>query len=640
MKALLHVLRTAGPLTRLAPAALLAATAELVGVALMTTAAWLIARAAEHPAMGTLSIAIVGVRALAVTRGLFRYGERLAGHHAALAAVATLRRRVFGALARQSPRQDARTVRDADAVSRLVADVDLVQDALLRVAVPALSALLASAAALLCATLLAPSAALVLAGGLAAGGLLVPALTALASTRGAHRSAALRAELAVRGGDLLDGAADLQAFGAVRTETAAAEDTARRLRAHDRGAALLAAVAAAALTVVQGVCTLAVALVCAHAVADGRLAAVWAVALPLLALASFEALAPLPAAAQLLGGIVQGARRLQALTPGRAGRSGRSGRAGRESLASGRGFHEGARETARGSADRLVGSDHVVRDVAPHPAARIAGRDPAPLPAAPGQSPRPGAAYSSPAVAAHLSVRQLHVRYRESGPAALCGVDLELPPGRRTAVIGASGSGKSTLLAAIARLVEPERGEILLGGDPLPTVPEAQLRRAVGGALQDAHVFHTTLRNNLLPARPGADDGALEEALRQAGLLDWVRSLPRGLDTSAGPDGGSLSGGQRQRLVLARALLARPPLLLLDEPTEALDPATADAVLADVLRATEGRSLLLVTHRTAGLHALDEVVVMDAGRIVRRGAPAAVLEPYSTDPGQPLLVTG
>jgi ABC-type transport system involved in cytochrome bd biosynthesis fused ATPase/permease subunit len=214
------------------------------------------------------------------------------------------------------------------------------------------------------------------------------------------------------------------------------------------------------------------------------------------------------------------------------------------------------------------------------------------------------------------------------------GVDLELPPGRRVAVIGASGAGKSTLLAAIARFVVPERGGILLGGADLGRVPEAELRRTVSGALQDAHVFHTSVRNNLLPARPGATDEQLHDALRRAGLLDWVLSLPERLETVVGSDGDRLSGGQRRRLVLARALLAAPPVLLLDEPTEGLDPATADAVLADVLAAGRGSSLVLVTHRTAGLEAMDEVLVMDGGRIVRRGAPRAVLGLPATDPGE------
>jgi ABC-type transport system involved in cytochrome bd biosynthesis fused ATPase/permease subunit len=629
VRSVLSVLRTAGPLRLLLPTACLALAADLAGLALMTLAAWLIARAAEQPPMGALSVAVVAVRALAVTRGLFRYGERLVGHDAALRAVATLRRRVFGALARRPAHEDARTVRDADTASRLVADVDLVQDALLRVALPVLSALLVSAAAVGCAALVSPAAALVLAFGLAVGGLLLPALTAGASVRAARRSAALRAELAVRTVDLLDGAADLRVFGAADRETARATDTARRLRSHDRGAALLAALSVAALTVAQGATAIAVALVCADTVAP-----VWSVALPLLALASFEVLAPLPTAAQQLTALPASARRVQALLdPVSPADS-----ALLEAAASPGELAGGVRATAPG----------------PAPAARRPGPVPALQTAVPGESPPPGAAHpsatpnppepdrSGPASplrrAPHLSVRDLHVQYRPGGPFALRGVDLELPPGRRVAVVGASGSGKSTLLAAIARFVPAHRGEVLLDGEQLARVPEAALRRTVSGALQDAHVFHTSVRNNLLPARPDATDAQLHDALRSAGLLDWVLSLPARLDTLVGSDGGRLSGGQRQRLVLARALLAAPPVLLLDEPTEGLDPATADAVLADVLFAARGSSLILVTHRIHGLEAMDEVLVMGGGRIVRRGAPRAVLEWPSKEPGESLTV--
>ncbi|MET8215722.1 thiol reductant ABC exporter subunit CydC [Streptomyces hirsutus] len=580
MRALFSVLRTAGAHRGLLPAALLALAADLAGVTLLTLAAWLIARAAEQPPMGVLSVAIVAVRALAVTRGLFRYGERLAGHDAALRAVAGLRGRVFGALARRPAGEDARTVRDADAASRLVADVDLVQDALLRVALPALSAAAVSVAAVVCAALVSPQAALVLAVGLAAGGLLLPALTAAASARAARRVAALRAHLAQQAVDLLDGAADLRIFGAADRATARAVATARRLRAHDRGAALQSALAAAALTVVQGGTAVAVALVCAHS-ASG----VWTVTLPLLALASFEPLTPLPAAAQHLTALPESARRVHAL------------------------LHAPARPAAEAVAtDGADGTDGVD------------GTDSA-------DGANASAAAVGDGTCPHLSVRNLYVRHRPDGPFAVRGVNLELPPGRRVAVVGPSGAGKSTLLAAIARFALPHRGHLLLDGEDLTRFPEAALRRTVSGALQDAHVFHTSVRHNLLPARPGATDAELHEALRRAGLLSWVLSLPRQLDTVVGSDGGRLSGGQRRRLVLARALLAAPPVLLLDEPTEGLDPASADAVLADVLTATRGTSLILVTHRTEGLEAVDEILVMDAGRVVRRGAPRAVLTP-------------
>lgn len=146
-----------------------------------------------------------------------------------------------------------------------------------------------------------------------------------------------------------------------------------------------------------------------------------------------------------------------------------------------------------------------------------------------------------------------------------------------------------------------------------------QVRRSVGLCAQDAHIFDSSLRENLRLAAPAATDQELAAALSAARLLPWVQSLPDGLDTMVGEHGARLSGGQRQRLALARALLADFPILILDEPAEHLDLPTADALTADLLAATTGRTTLLITHRLAGLDAVDEILVLDHGRIVERG---------------------
>ena len=148
------------------------------------------------------------------------------------------------------------------------------------------------------------------------------------------------------------------------------------------------------------------------------------------------------------------------------------------------------------------------------------------------------------------------------------------------------------------------------------------MRRLVGLCAQDAHLFDSSVRENLLLASKDATEDELRDALARARLLDWADALPDGLDTLVGEHGARLSGGQRQRLALARALLADFPVLVLDEPAEHLDLPTADALTADLLAATEGRTTLLITHRLAGLDAVDEVVVLDAGRVVQRGAYA------------------
>ncbi|MFF8599208.1 thiol reductant ABC exporter subunit CydD [Streptomyces sp. NPDC015232] len=218
-----------------------------------------------------------------------------------------------------------------------------------------------------------------------------------------------------------------------------------------------------------------------------------------------------------------------------------------------------------------------------------------------------------------LELAGLTARHAGQERPALDDFALTLRAGRRVAVVGASGSGKTTLAQVLLRFLDAESGTYRIGGTDAAELDGDAVRRLVGLCAQDAHLFDSTLRENLRLARTGADDDELREALRRARLLDWVDSLPEGLDTLVGEHGSRLSGGQRQRLALARALLADFPVLVLDEPAEHLDLATADALTDDLLRATEGRTTVLVTHRLHGLDAVDEVVVLDGGRTVQRG---------------------
>ncbi|WP_435975016.1 thiol reductant ABC exporter subunit CydD [Streptomyces sp. Qhu_M48] len=225
-----------------------------------------------------------------------------------------------------------------------------------------------------------------------------------------------------------------------------------------------------------------------------------------------------------------------------------------------------------------------------------------------------------------LELAELSARYAGQDRAALSDFRLTLEAGRRVAVVGTSGSGKTTLAQVLLRFLDVEFGTYRLGGVPAWELDGDAVRRLVGLCAQDAHLFDSSVRENLRLARTGASDEELREALRRARLLDWVDGLPDGLDTLVGEHGSQLSGGQRQRLALARALLADFPVLVLDEPAEHLDLATADALTDDLLRATEGRTTVLITHRLHGLDAVDEVLVLDGGRTVQRGPYAELAE--------------
>lgn len=234
-------------------------------------------------------------------------------------------------------------------------------------------------------------------------------------------------------------------------------------------------------------------------------------------------------------------------------------------------------------------------------------REPAPLPAN-----------------AAISLRGVGFSYGGGG-AALSGIDLELGPGRRVAVVGASGAGKSTLLALLLRFREYDSGSILLDGRELREYDGETVRSLMAVAAQEPFLFNTTLRENLLIARPGAGEEELVGAARLAGMHDEIVAQPEGYDTPVGEGGMKLSGGQARRLAIARALLKDSPILLLDEPTEGVDPDAARSLLKRLCRYAGERALLVITHNRIGLEAMDEVLVMDQGCIVERGSHAELL---------------
>ncbi|MFC6080571.1 thiol reductant ABC exporter subunit CydC [Sphaerisporangium aureirubrum] len=236
---------------------------------------------------------------------------------------------------------------------------------------------------------------------------------------------------------------------------------------------------------------------------------------------------------------------------------------------------------------------------------------------APPAVPEPAAPVAMPEGPLTVRAENLVVRHRPGLPPALDGVSLSLTPGRRVAVVGPSGAGKSTLLAALMRDVDPESGSLLVNGVDVREMSPDDVRARITGLTQDPYVFRASLRDNLLLAGPEANQDDLTRAVRRARLDEWVDRT--GWDTTLGEDGRTVSGGQLQRLALARALLRDPEVLLLDEPAESLDATTADALTADLLDATHGRTTLLVTHRLHGLEHLDEIIVLEDGHITQRG---------------------
>ncbi|GHD78953.1 ABC transporter [Streptomyces mirabilis] len=553
---LARVRATAGPRSgRFALALLLGSLALGSAVGLMATSGWLISRASQQPPVMYLMLAVTATRAFGIGRAVFRYAERLVSHDAVLRMLADTRVAVYRRLERLAP-AGLRTARRGDLLSRLVADVDALQDYWLRWLLPAGAALLVSAASVGFTAWLLPEAGAALAAGLLAAGVGVPLLTGAVARRAEHRLSPARGALATRVADLLTGTAELTVAGALPTRTAEARRADTVLTRIASRAATATALGDGLTALATGLTVAATALVGAQAVADGRLSGVAMAVVVLTPLAAFEAVLGLPLAVQY-------------------------------------------RQRVRRSAERV----YEVLD-APDPV-----REP--------ELPQPAPASPFP-----LRVQGLGARHAGQDRDALAGLDLTLEQGRRVAVVGPSGSGKTTLAQVLLRFLDAEAGTYTLGGTDAYGMDGDDVRRLVGLCAQDAHLFDSTVRENLLLARKNATEAELRDALARARLLEWADGLPDGLDTLIGEHGARLSGGQRQRLALARALLADFPVLVLDEPAEHLDLPTADALTADLLAATEGRTTLLITHRLAGLAAVDEVIVLAAGRVAQRGAYA------------------
>ncbi|MFD5246073.1 thiol reductant ABC exporter subunit CydD [Amycolatopsis sp. NPDC058340] len=235
------------------------------------------------------------------------------------------------------------------------------------------------------------------------------------------------------------------------------------------------------------------------------------------------------------------------------------------------------------AAQRLLGAGHSARRLSELDSAPAAPAEPAPAATAP--------------AAAELAAEQLSIRWPQAWQDTVHDLDLRVAGGNRLALTGRSGSGKSTVIAALMRYLAPSGGRILLDGVDTRTYDADSVRAQIAWCGPDTHLFDSTLRENLRLAGPGANDDDLVAALGSAQLGRWLASLPEGLDTALGTHGTPVSGGERQRIGVARALLSGRPILLLDEPTAHLDTPTATALACDILTATEGRPVLVATHR-------------------------------------------
>jgi len=514
-------------------------------IGLLTTSAYLISRAALLPPILDLSTAIVGVRFFGISRGVFRYGERLVSHDLSLRVSGRLRTRMAVALARLLP-AGLESTHTGDLLQRIISDADAWQHVITRVVIPPMVSTLVIAGVFGFASLLLPEAGLVLLAALLVAGLALPWLAGRLGRWSESEVGDDRRKLAEATVEVIDGAPEIVAYGRedlFLDEMAEIED---RLEQKAIRTAWVAGLTDALLLLIIGCAEVGMLIVAIPAVTDGRLGGVQLAVVAMLGLVSFEAVQELPRAYLSLGASVVAIARVDAVLDAKA------------------------------------------------PVADAVSPEPMPE--------RPA-----------LSMRGIHLQYASRPTATLSALDLDLPFGSRTALIGESGAGKTSVAHILLRFRDPDSGQYLVDGVAASRIDPDELRKRVGLVDDRAFIFAASVRENLLVAAPDAAVEQLEEACRLAGLTGWVQQLPDGIDSLIAES--TISGGERRRLAIARALLADFAVLILDEPTAGLDHATAGAVMADLLAATVGKTVLLITHREEGIEAMDTVAILSSGRI-------------------------
>jgi ATP-binding cassette, subfamily C, bacterial CydCD len=521
-------------------------------IGLMGTSTFLISIAALQPQFGALQLPIVSVRFFGLTRGIFRYAERLVTHRVTFTLLAQLRAWFYRAL---EPLAPARLLhyRSGDLLARIIADVDVLEDFYVRVIAPPFTAAVIAAVMFIYFGRYDLHLALTHFGFMVALGLVLPLFSGWLNRRHGAEVITRRASIHSLLVDGLHGLPDLLAFSQA-TDYYAQIDQAGKSYGHAQlRLARVTGLTSGSTVFLVNLGMLAVLALTIPLVDSGKVAPVMLAALAIMALASFEAVMPIPLATQNLSSGLQAARRLL----------------------------------------EVVDTPAEVVDWAE---ANLS------VPARPS-----------------IQFKGLHFTYPGANRPALSGFNLDLPPGKRVAIVGPSGAGKSTLSNLLLRFLDYRHGEIWLDGQDLHKYPQEEVRRLVSVASQRNHFFNTTIRRNMLLANTDAGEVEMRQAARQAHIDEFICGLPNGYDTRIGEGGLRLSGGELQRLVLARAYLKDAPILLLDEPAANLDPLTEAQILETLFSTSRDQTLILITHRLARLEGVDEILVLNQGRVVERG---------------------
>lgn len=493
----------------------------------------------------------IGVRFFAAMRTLCRYAERIVTHDATFRMLASLRVWFFRKIEPLAPARLMR-YRSADILSRIVADIDALDNLYVRALSPSIAAMLTIVTVVLFLAVfdvwVAGTALLFL----LAAGLAVPVA---AGKKGANLGSELTrqtATLRIRIVESIQGLSELLIFQAWDRQRHALEKESLALSHVQSRMSHIRGLSAAAITLLAGLATLACLAIGVALIEQQALDGAYLALIAFAVLASFEALSPLPIAYQYIGQTREAAQRLLELvdTP----------------------------------------PNIIFKDVAGIDIERF-----------------------------QIEFETVSFCYDKAAPYTLEEIHLHIDEGQHVAILGETGAGKTTLFNLLVRFWDPVKGTIRIGNKDLRDLPESDLRQLFGVVSQQSHLFQTTLRENLMMAQPHADEAALRAALQKAQLLNWVETLPQGMDSWIGEGGRTVSGGQARRVILARLFLQDSPIWILDEPTEGLDRTTSQRMMQALFHAAQGRTLLVITHQATHLQQFDDIVFLAQGRIAGQG---------------------
>ena len=520
-------------------------------IALGATAAWLIARASQMPPVLYLEVAVVSVRFFGISKAVFRYLERLASHKLGVSGMTTLRTNLYKTLSYSGTARIA-SLRRGDILDRMGTDVDNIGDFVVKSLLPAMVAAIVGIITVVGISLVDWRAGLFLALGLLLSGLVGPLFTIRATRISQQRETQSRAQISEVAMTMVDGAAQITVDGQTQQVLSGLSKLEDQLYEAKDSSAKPAALAEAIDVFGMLMAVIMAAYFGISAVNHQSIPEVMLAVLALTPLSAFEGTAQLGPAAQQLVISATSAVRIMNLLP--------------------------AQEQVKTTEEDEQPSTPRNRNTS-----------------------------------SILEAKDLAIGW-PGGPVVAEGINLRLEPGNHLAIVGQSGIGKTTLLYTLAGLLKPVSGSVKIDGVDIFSLPRIRAAASFVITPEDAHIFETTILENLRVANGQLSAKEGEELLKEAGLGQWISSLPDGLETELGSGATTISGGERRRILLARAMAAKAPLLALDEPGEHLDAETADALLRDLLNAgnkEQKRGVILVTHRLTPLDQADKVFIMD-----------------------------